>query len=79
VEALKDDTTLIRTEVNRCQVILDGMSRRALNGASAAGPSPAATLVRLVRGRLADAQQARLRVEIASEVPVPVSGAPRIR
>src|SRR5207249_3370837 len=32
VEPLKDDAKLIRTEVDRCQVILDGMSGRAPDG-----------------------------------------------
>ena len=77
VASLKGDATLIRTEVDRCQVILDGMSGRAPDGAPAAAePLAAATLAQLVRGRLTDAQRARLRVEIASDVAVPsVAGA----
>jgi two-component system sensor histidine kinase RegB len=81
VESLKNDATLIRSEVDRCQVILDGMSGRAPNGATAAAePLAAAALVQLVRGRLTDAQQARLRVDIASGVPVPsVAGAAMVQ
>jgi two-component system sensor histidine kinase RegB len=81
VESLANDAKLIRTEIDRCQVILDGMSGRAPNGATAAAePLAAATLVQLVRGRLTDAQQARLRVDIASGVPVPsVAGAAMVQ
>jgi hypothetical protein len=53
------------------------MSGRASEGApSAAEPLAATTLAQLVRTRLTDEQQARLRVEIASDVGVPsVAGA----
>lgn len=66
--ALEDDARLIRTEVDRCQVILDGMSGRAPEGAaSAAEPLTPAAIAQLVRNRLTDSQQQRLQIEIAAD------------
>jgi two-component system sensor histidine kinase RegB len=77
VDALKDDAKLIRTEVDRCQVILDGMSGRAPDGGpSAAEPLAPAAIAQLVRNRLTDTQQQRLQIEIAPDHATPsVAGA----
>jgi two-component system, sensor histidine kinase RegB len=65
--SVKDDARLIRTEVDRCQVILDGMSGRAPDGTAPATETlKPDTIAQLVRGRLTDAQQERLHVEISS-------------
>jgi two-component system sensor histidine kinase RegB len=77
VEGLKADATLIRTEVDRCQVILDGMSGRAPGSATAAAePLTAAALAQRVRDRLADDEQRRLRVDIASDLLAPAAVSP---
>jgi two-component system, sensor histidine kinase RegB len=77
VEPLRDDAKLIRAEVDRCQVILDGMSGRAPDGsASTARPLAPEELAQLVRSRLTAEQQRRLRVEVAPGVATPsVAGA----
>jgi len=81
IDALKDDARLIRTEVDRCQVILDGMSGRAPEGApSAAEPLTPAAIAQLVRSRLTDAQQQRLQVEISEDHATPsVAGAAMVQ
>jgi len=81
VDALRDDAKLIRTEVDRCQVILDGMSGRAPEGApSAAEPLEPAAIAQLVRNRLTEAQQRRLRVEIGPDHATPsVAGAEMVQ
>jgi two-component system, sensor histidine kinase RegB len=81
VDALKDDAKLIRTEVDRCQVILDGMSGRAPDGApSAEDPLSPAAIAQLVRNRLTDLQQQRLQVEIAPDHATPsVAGAAMVQ
>lgn len=68
VATLKEDARLIRTEVDRCQVILDGMSGRASDG-TAAAPEPLtpAAIAELAQGRLTDGQRRRLRVEISPD------------
>jgi len=74
VEPLKEDARLIRTEVDRCQVILDTMSGRASEGvASAADPLPADAIANLVRSRLSDEHRSRLRVSIESGASVPAA------
>jgi two-component system sensor histidine kinase RegB len=74
VQGLKADATLIRAEVDRCQVILDGMSGRAPGGASAAAePLTASALAQRVRDRLPDDEQRRLRVDIASDILAPAA------
>jgi two-component system sensor histidine kinase RegB len=81
VGALKDDARLIRTEVDRCQVILDGMSARAPEGAPAAAePLTPTAIAQLVRNRLTDTQQQRLQVEIAPGHATPsVAGAAMVQ
>jgi two-component system sensor histidine kinase RegB len=70
--ALKDDARLIRSELDRCQVILDGMSGRAVDGMPAAlDPLPPASITRLVQDRLPDARRERLRIEIEPDTPSP--------
>jgi two-component system sensor histidine kinase RegB len=70
--ALKDDARLIRSELDRCQVILDGMSGRAVDGMPAAlDPLPPVSITRLVQDRLPDARRERLQVEIEPDTPSP--------
>jgi two-component system sensor histidine kinase RegB len=72
LEPLREDARLIRTEVDRCQVILDGMSGRAPEGvASATEPMTPAAITELVRSRLTDVQRQRLHVDIAADLPAP--------
>jgi two-component system sensor histidine kinase RegB len=72
VDTFKDDARLIRTEVDRCQVILDGMSGRASDGtATVSEPLPPAAIAQLALGLLTDTQRRRLRVEIAPEAAMP--------
>ncbi len=72
-EALREDARLIREEVERCRVILDGMSGRARGESElSADPLPPATLARMAEKALTDAQRLRLRVDIA-----PGTGLPR--
>jgi two-component system, sensor histidine kinase RegB len=61
------DAHLIRTEVDRCQLILDQMSGRA-GGSAAETPEPIAIdlLIRDVGARLSPDQLARLRSQIAA-------------
>jgi two-component system sensor histidine kinase RegB len=81
VASLKDDARLIRTEVDRCQVILDGMSGRAPDGAPpTAGPLTPDAIAQLVRGRLTGAQQQRLHIEIDPALAAPpVAGAAMVQ
>ncbi len=81
VATLTDDARLIRREVDRCQIILDGMSGRAPEGApSAVEPLTPAAIAQLVRNRLTDTQQRRLHVEIATEDATPsVAGAAMVQ
>lgn len=72
VEALREDARLMRAEVERCRVILDGMSGRARGDvALLADPLPPAVLARMAEGALTDTERQRLRVDIA-----PGTGAP---
>lgn len=65
VERLQGDARLIREEVDRCQMILDGMSGRAPDGSTHIGePLAAQDVAGLVRQRLPLEQQHRLRVEV---------------
>ena len=74
VGAVRDDARLIRTEVDRCHVILDRMSGRAGDGVPAASePLPMHSIVQLAHSRLTSAQSPRLRVEIQSGVPAPAA------
>lgn len=77
--ALRDDAQLIRTEVDRCQVILDGMSGRA----NTAGTDTVTTLspealAQLAQSRLSPEQQARLQVEIAGDARTPAASGPEL-
>jgi two-component system sensor histidine kinase RegB len=72
--ALQEDALLIRTELDRCQVILDGMSGRAGGGLPAnLEPMPPSDIARLVRERLSEAHRHRLVVEIDPEAPTPAA------
>src|SRR5439155_25847533 len=67
--ALADDARLIRTEVNRCQAILDQMSGRA-GGMSADEPEPVAIgpLFDDLRSRLTPERACRLVVHGAAHM-----------
>lgn len=70
--ALKDDARLVRSEVDRCQSILDGMSGRASSGLPATlDPMAPSAIAQLVKDRLTDDHRQRLSVEIARETPRP--------
>jgi len=68
---LADDARLIRSEVQRCQEILDSMSGRATQGVPAADPLPAHAIADLASSRLTESQRRRLCLEI-----VPGAGSP---
>jgi two-component system sensor histidine kinase RegB len=69
---LQDDARLIRTELDRCQAILDGMSGRAGGDvATTLEPMTPSSIAGLVRGRLNDAHRQRLLVEIDPNAPIP--------
>jgi two-component system sensor histidine kinase RegB len=77
--ALRDDARLIRSEVDRCQVILDGMSGRAGSSVAGAGePLAASAIARLALGRLSEDQQGRLQMDIAPDAGVPQAGSAEI-
>ncbi len=72
--ALKDDASLIRSELDRCQSILDGMSGRAGAGVpTTLEPMTPVSIARLVQERLTDARRQRLAVEIEPETPSPAA------
>ena len=72
VDALREDARLMRAEVERCRVILDGMSGRARGDTVlSAEPLPPVTLAQMAEGALTDAQRQRLRVEIAPGTGLP--------
>jgi two-component system sensor histidine kinase RegB len=72
VDALREDARLMRAEVERCRVILDGMSGRARGDiALSADPLPPATLAQMAEDGLTDAQRRRLRVEISPGTGLP--------
>jgi len=74
VQALTDDARLIRTEVDRCQTILDGMSGRAPDGTGTmSAPLQPPAIAELVLARLPDDRQQRLRVEVVPTVPAPAA------
>jgi two-component system sensor histidine kinase RegB len=71
---LQDDARLIRSELNRCQAILDGMSGRAgAGGPTTLQPLAPPAIARLVQERLTETQRQRLLVEIAPDAPVPAA------
>jgi two-component system sensor histidine kinase RegB len=67
VAPLCEDAKLIRSEVDRCEIILDGMSGRATAGAtSTVDTLDPPAIVELVRARLSDDHRQRLHVEITT-------------
>jgi two-component system, sensor histidine kinase RegB len=72
MSAIRDDARLIRTEVDRCHVILDRMSGRAGDGVPVTSEGlPARSIIDLARSRLTGDQAPRLSVEILPDVPAP--------
>jgi len=70
--ALRGDAQLVRSELDRCQAILDGMSGRASVGVPATlEPMAPSSIARLVQDRLAHDRRQRLTVEIAPQTPIP--------
>jgi two-component system sensor histidine kinase RegB len=64
--AFKEDARLIRTEVDRCQIILERMSGRAGSGVPEVRPLvPPDELARLAAAALTDAHRHRLDVQLA--------------
>ena len=67
-DAIREDAKLIRSEVDRCRVILDRMSAQ---GAEPAGESPARVrvldLLMRVRDRFPEAQRGLLRLDLSDE------------
>ena len=72
-DALRDDARLIRAEVDRCQVILDGMSGRANATTATTAAMTADAVARLAQDRLPREQLARLQVEIAPATGMPAA------
>jgi len=73
-ESLADDARLIRSEVHRCQMILDGMSGRATDGSPSAEPLVPRAIVELAWGRLTEEQQRRVHLDIAPDAGTPSAG-----
>ncbi len=72
--ALRDDARLVRSELDRCQAILDGMSGRAGSGLPAVlEPMVPPAIAQFVQERLTDDRRARLSVEIAPQTPRPAA------
>jgi two-component system sensor histidine kinase RegB len=72
--ALEEDARLIRSELDRCEAILDSMSGRAGAGAATAlEPMSPASIARLVRERLAADQRQQLSVRIEPGTPNPAA------
>ncbi|MGB7220627.1 MAG: ATP-binding protein [Vicinamibacterales bacterium] len=72
--ALKDDANLIRSELDRCESILDGMSGRAGAGVpTTLEPMAPSSISRLVQERLTEARRQRLVVEIDPGTPNPAA------
>lgn len=71
-DALRDDARLIRSELDRCQAILDGMSGRAGgNITNTLEPMAPSSMASLIRDRLAEADRQRLVVEIDPQALTP--------
>lgn len=65
VDAIQEDARLIRTEIDRCHLILDGMSGRASHTLpTEPAPLSARAIAELAQSRLTEEQRRRLRVEI---------------
>lgn len=74
--ALKDDASLIRTEVDRCRTILDSMSGRAPGDVGSLSHSiRPIEIATLVRERLPGDQQARLNIDVTADLIAPAAGA----
>jgi two-component system sensor histidine kinase RegB len=72
--ALKDDASLIRSELDRCQSILDGMSGRAGAGLpTTLEPMTPDSIVRLVQARMTEAWRQRLAIDIGAATPSPAA------
>jgi two-component system sensor histidine kinase RegB len=72
--ALRDDARLIRSELDRCQAILDGMSGRAGAGLpTTLEPLPPAAIAGLLQERLTETRRQQLDVEITPEASVPAA------
>jgi two-component system sensor histidine kinase RegB len=71
---LRDDARLIRSELDRCQAILDGMSGRAGAGLpTTLEPLAPAAIARLLQERLTETRRQQLDVEISPEASVPAA------
>jgi two-component system sensor histidine kinase RegB len=71
---VQGDAKLIRSEVDRCQIILDNMSGRAPDGTASAGaPLEPAAIAELIRTRLSEEQRGRLRIDISPGVVTPAA------
>jgi len=72
--ALKDDASLIRAELDRCQAILDSMSGRAGAGLpTALEPMTPASIAHLVQQRIPDPRRDRLTIDIEPSTPSPAA------
>src|SRR5262245_8763664 len=74
--ALRDDARLIRSELDRCQAILDGMSGRAGAGLpTTLEPLAPAAIAGLLQERLTETRRQQLDVEIMPEASVQIGRA----
>jgi two-component system sensor histidine kinase RegB len=72
--ALRDDASLIRSELDRCQSILDSMSGRAGAGLpTTLEPMAPSAIAELVRERLTSARRQRLTIDIEPATPNPAA------
>ena len=72
--ALRDDARLIRSELDRCQAILDGMSGRAGAGLpTTLEPLAPAAIAGLLQERLTETRRQRLDVEIMPGASAPAA------
>lgn len=70
--SIAEDARLIRSEVSRCQVILEGMSGRARDGVPlTAEPLAPETIANLAAASLGDGYRSRLRIDVAPDVAKP--------
>ena len=72
--ALRDDASLIRAELDRCQSILDSMSGRAGAGLpTTLEPMTPSAIAHLVQERLTSARRQRLAIDIEPATPNPAA------
>lgn len=72
--ALRDDASLIRSELDRCQSILDSMSGRAGTGLpTTLEPMTPSAIAHLVQERLTSARRQRLTIDIEPATPKPAA------